>query len=101
MEILEYKNDANNCGNAIVPGFVNPSDCGFFHNPANYTFIGTRLAAWVKVPDSIVKLSRSELKTRNQASGIMMKMVDDEPVQMTEQEINDAVDEWCNARNID
>ena len=100
MEILEFKFDANQEGNLVLPGFVNHQDGAYFYNPANHSWIGLRLCAEVKVPDSVVKLTRATLKTRCYASGIMMKEINGEPVQMTQAEIDSAIDAWCDARSI-
>lgn len=104
MRIYEYKHDANDCGNEIVPCCISHSDCDHFYNPANHTFIGARLSDRVKVPDTMVELDKAGLLARCKIAGIMMKNTGtmEEPVmtQMTDEEIAVIVDEFCAARSI-
>ena len=100
MKILEYKMDANDNGNEIVPNFINHSDCGHFHNPANFSYVGIALSERVYVPFTVTELTRATLKTRCHTTGIMMELIDEELVQMTNEDINAIIDIFCDDRSI-
>jgi hypothetical protein len=96
---IEYKMDANSEGNAVVPGFISRRVNGKFVNNTNHTMIGLRLADWVKVPDSVTQMTRAELKVRNRAAGLT-KLVDGEPVAMSDAECDEATDAFCDEHGI-
>lgn len=100
MKIFEYKNSANEAGNEIVPCFIKNSDCGHFHNPADFSYIGIGLSDRVYVPDSVTELTRASLKTRCYTAGVMMKLVNEVPTQMTNAEIDVVINSFCDGRNI-
>ena len=100
MRIYEYMNNANDNGNEVVPNFIDHSDCGHFFNPADFSYVGARLSERVYVPSEVTELTRASLKTRCKIAGVMMKLVDEELVQMTNEEIDAIVDIFCNDRNI-
>lgn len=101
MELLEYKMDANDFGNLIHPNWIDKTDCGHFYNPDNFTYVGVRLSNKVKVPESVTKLTKEELLIRCKIPGIMVLYVDEQPVQMTDEEIEVIVDQFCLDRNIE
>ena len=99
MRIYEYKMDSNG-QNEVVPGCIDHSDCGHFYNPANYTYVGVRFSDKVKVPDTMVELTRAALKVRCKIAGVMMQQVGESQVQMSDSDIDAAVDAFCDARSV-
>ena len=62
MQYLEYKMDMGP-GGMHTPHWVDSG--GFWHNPANHTYIGaTRDNPEFKIPDTVIKLTAAELETR-------------------------------------
>lgn len=101
MKALEYKMHANNEGNRMEPYFISKQVNGLYANPADYTMIGLSLGDDIYVPDEVTQLTRAELKTRCYQAGIMMKSVDNAPVQMSEEEIDAAINAFCDEHSID
>lgn len=103
-ELLEYKMDANDHGNLIVPNWIDHSDCNHFYNENNHTYVGVRLSPLVKVPDSVTKLSKAQLIERLKIPGVMVYIeeVEGETVitQMTDEEIETIANQFCEDRDI-
>lgn len=99
---IEYKQEANFEGNAVVPGFISKQVNGRFLNESNYSMIGLRLAAWVKVPDSVSQFTRADLITRNRAAGLMKADPNDPEAQvaMSEAECDAASNAFCDEHDI-
>lgn len=99
--LVEYKLVKEYIG-MIVPAFI--EDGGYFNDPDNYTFVGTVLPESDReyyVPDSLLYLSKEELLTRVldiHSRYPMSKMVETESVLMTEEEVEEMVNQWCDER---
>lgn len=104
MQILEFKMDANQEGNAVIPGFVSHSISPAFFKAENYSYISLRLSEAFKVPDSVNRIaSRADLKTRNRGAGLLKPDLENpgQFLEMSNEECDAATDSWCDQVGVD
>jgi len=102
MQYLEYKLDMGP-GGMHAPYWVD--DGGYWHNSANHTMIGaTRDNQEFKIPDTVTKLTASELETRQlaiHAATTMRKLEADglTYTDMTDAEVITVIQQWVTSHS--
>lgn len=90
---VEYKLDRFPDGNVTTPPFV--LDGGHFFNPANNTYVGyiPDNAKW-KTPDSVLRLTDADLKTRLTSLGYGEPDELGDPTPFTSEELDAFLVSW-------
>ena len=99
MTIIEYKLHPIPRGKMKIPDFV--TDGGYWGNPDDHTLIGT-VPDGVEyyVPDTVTTYTLAELQARQRAihAKYPMKKEPDRDENMTDDEVNAAIEAWVDAR---
>ena len=100
MTIIEYKLHPIPRGGMKIPDFV--TDGGYWQNPDDFTLIGT-VPSGVEyyVPDTVTTYTLAELQARQRAihAKYPMKKEPDRDENMTDDEVNAAIEAWVDARS--
>jgi len=100
MTIIEYKLHPIPRGGMKIPDFV--TDGGYWQNPDDFTLIGT-VPSGVEyyVPDTVTTYTLAELQARQRAihAKYPMKKEPDRDENMTDDEVNAAIEAWVDERS--
>ena len=106
--IVEYKMDKNQEGAKVRPYLID--DGGYWYNPNNYTYIGIVGDPEVKIPETVIRFTKTTFRNRllaihdsedengNSLALTKLDETSDQPyhdrIELTEEEVRQMSDDW-------